>query len=818
MPVRILIVCGGSGIKLLGQRSVLGVDAEIQIDVGEEIRRQHPRATDPSSYSIALDKNIGTTGFLFRDIQTFYDIRTETKDVGPDPSRVHGMSIYLNPFSSPQAREHFKVLKESIVAHNELRWGLAQSPPIGGLTIRHPQNRMALQNVLTQILAQRGLGPDNPVEAWIVSSTAGGTGEGIHRFIGAFLAQFVANRAANTHVALNYIRVGQLTYRSVNETQTALNTLFGVAADAAFFMLSRTAQNLVTNWFYVDLPDVGKGPGSIPLRAQLVELAAKAIMLPELQQSLQGLLVNNNGIRMVVTRTGYWGRDFEAQRKYYETLRQLRDKLEDLLDPNYEANYISKAKSPPNFHPGNLRDVADHAGNARWVQRRMEEGWRFPQDQMRRYPQNLNEVREWVESWKQAMERLLGERWENVVRGAKWEVERVREEAEGEQREMVPLQVAQKVEVPFGTPEWFERIKEAHEALAWARHLLGCDLRSGQPQQGGRVEQLLHQARSISTVLYGFNPFRGTEARAREAADRLREFVKLLAQVDQLLTVEDAAWKRLQSQLSQAREVQAMADAEFQRLRQRVGGGGAAEVVRAAKLEARLDQATGATWLQLLWDAVRRGDPDAFCEAVLRGAVGLTEAGLWEVLGLPPRATVADAHNEMAERMGRMYTPDGKFYEAPWWARTTPEPNQEYNYRILPLLDKDLQKDFQNYKRNQPASFEYVFAEMGMIGLYVLAFQGVSLTAQAGDTLSAPVYLLRPFVPQLLKTLGEPAGNMQLVLSGVIGEPLYLPALRKALREAGLADNEAQEAIKRIGKFYSFINDDGTFYSFTNEG
>jgi hypothetical protein len=595
MTVRILIVCGGSGIKLLGQRSVLGVDAEIQIDVGEEIRRQHPRATDPSSYSIALDKNIGTTGFLFRDIQTFYDIRTETKDVGPDPSRVHGMSIYLNPFSSPQAREHFKVLKESIVAHNELRWGLAQSPAIGGLTIRHPQNRMALQNVLTQILAQRGLGPANPVEAWIVSSTAGGTGEGIHRFVGAFLAQFVAERAANTQVALNYIRVGQLTYRSVNETQTALNTLFGVAADAAFFMLSRTAQNLVTNWFYVDLPDVGKGPGSIPLRAQLVELAAKAIMEPKLQQFLQGLLVNNSGIRMVVTRTGYWGRDFEAQRKYYETLRQLRDKLEDLLDPNYEEKYISRSSQSPLFHPGNLRDWADHAGDARWVQRRMEEGWRFPRYQMRRYPQNLNEVREWMESWKQAMERLLGERWENVVRGARWEVERVREEAGEERRDMVPLQVDQMVEVPFGTPEWFKRIEEAHEALAWARHLLGCDLRSGQPQQGGRVEQLLHQAQSISTALYGLNPFKGTEARAREAADRLREFVKLLAQVDQLLTVEDAAWKRLQSQLSQAREVQAMADAEFRKLRQTVGGGGAAEVVRAAKLEAPLDQATGAT-------------------------------------------------------------------------------------------------------------------------------------------------------------------------------------------------------------------------------
>jgi hypothetical protein len=242
--------------------------------------------------------------------------------------------------------------------------------------------------------------------------------------------------------------------------------------------------------------------------------------------------------------------------------------------------------------------------------------------------------------------------------------------------------------------------------------------------------------------------------------------------------------------------------------------------VRAAKLEDPLDQATGATWLQLLWDAVRRGDSDAFCEAVLRGAVGLTEAGLREVLGLPPRATVADAHNEMAERMGRMYTPDGKFYEAPWWARTSPVPNQEYNYRILPLLNKNIQESFRNYKRNHPAPFDYVFAEMGMIGLYVLAFQGVSLTAQTGDTLSAPVYLLKPFVPHLLNILKEQesAGDLQLALSGVIGEPLYLPALHKALKEAGLADDKAQEAIRRIGKFYGFIMDDGAFYSFTNEG
>jgi hypothetical protein len=107
IPTRILIVCGGSGIKLLGQRSVLGVDAEIQIDVSEEIRSQHPRAIDPSSYSIALDTNIGTTGFLFRDILN--------QNVGQNPSQVQGMSIYLNPFSYQQAWMHFDSLKKNLL-------------------------------------------------------------------------------------------------------------------------------------------------------------------------------------------------------------------------------------------------------------------------------------------------------------------------------------------------------------------------------------------------------------------------------------------------------------------------------------------------------------------------------------------------------------------------------------------------------------------------------------------------------------------------------------------------------------------------------
>jgi hypothetical protein len=257
---------------------------------------------------------------------------------------------------------------------------LAQSPAIGGLTIRHPLNRDALERALGEIATRHGIGPENPVEAWIVSSTAGGTGEGIHRFVGAFLADFVWRRYAGTSLTLNFIRVGQLTYRTVNLRQTALNTFFGVAADAAFALkMPQDFPGVVTQWFYVDLPDVGTGERSIPVRAQLVELAAKAVMLEELQDDLQKLLVNNRGIPMVLTRTGYWGKDFGEQRKYYETLRQLREKLRALLEPDYERKYIGTEGRRPEFRAGkNLKDWMGRAGEARLVLRRKEGGMAVP--------------------------------------------------------------------------------------------------------------------------------------------------------------------------------------------------------------------------------------------------------------------------------------------------------------------------------------------------------------------------------------------------------------------------------------------------------
>ena len=796
MAVKILIVCGGSGVNLLGQRSVLGVNAELQIDASKEIRIRQQRAMDPFSFSVELDKNVGTTGFLFREMR---------KRVRSSPSSGSS-TIYLQEEVDEEADvNHLQFLIEHSPANVPLERGLAQSPAIGGLAIRHPQNQAALEQALEKIGTQYGIGPENPIEAWIVSSTAGGTGEGIHRFVGAFLADFVQRRYAVTSVTLNFIRVGQLTYRTVNLRRTALNTFFGVAADAAFALkISEDFPGVVTRWFYVDLPDVGTGERSIPVRAQLVEMAAKAVMLEELQDDLQKLLVNNQGIPMIVTRTGYWGKDFGEQRKYYETLRQLREKLRALIEPDYERRYIGEDRRPRFQADEKKREEwRGRAGDARYVLRRMEGGWQFPRYQVRGYPRRLDEVRELVEEWKRAIRGLVGEDWEELR--AEWLVERVRVEKGAEHRELVPLRVAGVGEAKFGREEWFQRMEEAHEARAWAWHLLGCDLEKGEPQRGGLVEKLLSQARGIAAALHTVNPLKGSEARARDAAGLLGEFVVLLAQVDVLLRLEEEARRLLEGQLSGAREVLEVADSEFEVVKRAVGGGGMAEVVKAADLSDPLEQATKATWLELLRDAARRGDREVFRREVLRGATGLTEAGLREVLGLRPQAAIPDAHLEMASRMGRMYDPDGNPYEAPWWAATSAVGTMEYEYRILPWLERELQAVFQSYTETQQTRFRYVFTKMGRIGLYVLAFGGVSLTKRAGDTVSLPAFLIGPFVPQLQEALAEwrerpipyePSGQLRIVSAGVGGEPLYL----RALRAAGLSEEE----IEKIGQFYKF--------------
>ena len=819
-PVRILIVCGGSGVALLGQRPVLGMSGEIYIDVSAEIEQTaRLHSTDPRSYAVELDRRIGTTGGLFDQMDPY--VQAETPE-GVEEAEKPILSYLHTSIVGKAARRHFDFLRQYSQAGSALQYGLAQSPAIGGLAIRHPLNRRALERALREILTNlpHGLGPENPLEVWIVSSTAGGTGEGTHRFVGAFVARHVALRHRTTPVTINFIRIGQMTYRSVNERRTALNSFFGVAADAAFALaLKDKYPYMVTQWFYVDLPDVGTGERSIKVRAQLVEMAAKAIMVEELRDDLARLLVNNQGMPMITARTGYWGRDFGEQRLYAEVLSQLRRKLKDLLQPDYRREYIEKALTeealPPRFEaredPRNyLEEWKEIVRDADLIR---DMGWQLPRASVGRYPQSLAEVQDLVAMWREAMGRLVDEPWDMAL--GSWQVQRVRRDERGEEvKEPMPLDVNTADVGDFGKVRWFERVREAHEARAWARHLLGCDLRNGKPRRGSRenptlIDRLLMLAEEIGRAQGGWNPFKSKTTRAREVAEKLPEFLQVLAEVDALLRVEAGASEFLGNQLKNVNEVMVVVKREHEIVRQAVGMSGY-RVILAADLDDELDRVRRETWLEMLLRAVRRGDPEEFRRVVVRGATGLTEAGLRDVLGLSVRMAPEDMHDEMLQRVGRMYDADGREYEAQWWQATPPVPTLTYAYRILPWLDRRLQAKFEALApQGQRGQFRYIFTKMGATGLYVLAFEGHSLNERPGDFVSTPAYLLSPFVPQLREALaerrarvvvGRESGQMRITTAGVIGEPLFVPALRAA----GLTDKE----LAILGEYYELWDPD----------
>ena len=82
MRNRFLIVCGGSGIGLLGKREVLGLLGEIQLDVSDEIKRRK-QFPDPRFASVALEQPILSAQRLL------YFVEQHLKKSDPDPIKKH---------------------------------------------------------------------------------------------------------------------------------------------------------------------------------------------------------------------------------------------------------------------------------------------------------------------------------------------------------------------------------------------------------------------------------------------------------------------------------------------------------------------------------------------------------------------------------------------------------------------------------------------------------------------------------------------------------------------------------------------------------
>ena len=771
MANKFLIVCGGSGVGLLGQRKVLGVDGEMHIDVREEVDDRLAKS-DPFSINVKLD--------LPASIGTVHQLLVDMKE------RV-GKTIL-----TPEYKAHTLFLANNWPRDEPLKYGLARAPALGGGAIRQADNAIDLDGKLKMMINEwaQDIGPANPIEFWIVSSTAGGTGEGVHRYVGKRIVEILSSKKG-AWGTLNFIRIGQATYNAVDPDRTSFNTFFGVAADAAFkVQLQRQYYEevvLTTRWFYLEVPPVGVGPTAKPIRARLIEIAAKAIMLEELEESLDAIVVNDH---IGLVRVGYWGKDFDENVKYHETLRQLLAKLNELIEPDGYAKYIL-GRPELDFEPGEgLQKFKYLPVTEDLIYQQMNSGiWQFPKYTAPRLPENPNEMWRLVQRWKDSISQLTPsisiDQLEPRFVTAK---EVKREDTEELETRRVPLTVPGLGAVEPYTPQWFEKIDNAQRVRAWASHLLG----TGQSGEGLLAE--LHElARACSNAQYPRFP-ESLSSNTRKKANNLRnyiwEFIETLVKVIKLWELRRAAEEMLEVALDGVKKVRDVVQQQQIIARGAIRGAEESPVI-AAELYHPLDQITKDTWLRMLDEAVRRQETDLFKKQVLAGAVALTWSGLVSVLGLRPNSQAPEIQNELRQHMGRMYDRDGRKFEAQWWqAHEPPDITRRFTYRIFPRLGLRTRYEL----GEGDGEIQYLYTGLGVIGSYVLAFEGLTRSTWQ-DMVTTPAYLLRPFVPMVRWRLDN---KLSIVCAGVGGDPLYKPALI----EAGLTSEE----LERLAEFYELYD------------
>ena len=809
MTTRFLIVVGGTGKGLLGQTRALGFKQEWQLDVATE---RKPLENAEFTKFVALDQHVGAVPVLANYYQTLLaNANNPEVEAEPAPYLDHGLS-------TAAGRRHAKYYWRNVPAAL-LRFGLAQSPATGSATVRYPATRRTLREAFGPIRHAAG---EQGVEVWIVSSTAGGTGQGVHRFVGAMIAQLL--KESHCPVALNFIQVGQTTYTTAGE-QTKTNTFLGVAADVAFHHLAQKINaRAVANFYYLDLPDVGAGGDASVIRQQIVEMSIKTLMLEGMNVDLTQLTINRSGLRFVLARTGFWGRDYSQDAKYQQSLTALLSKLKALISEGAEfdqnAAKILRESNGQNTSPVfdttspdyqiALTSVQQEAGIQTWLN---NDKVPIPVIGIKTKVPPLS--KDWNDATKKAYAALRAQ-WttcfetgfgfvvENL--GAKITHTKVSRTYGGTkaaapvtQTTIVPLAAIAPPEQDQLNQPWLDAINDLHIVRVWCRCLLEGQTYA-ELASGARTDFLV-QAQNAAKAVAPW--WLGNRRKAESLKAILPRLLNSLAMVTFLEKELPAAENLLTAALNTPKAISHYGQQQLIALGTGVATAPAGQtVIFTAGLADEVDNNSHHTWLRVLERAVQHNSPTEFHQAVLVGAVGLTQQGLAQVLDLPPNADqlqiIARLRGEPANNQDHAVNMIRGISRASiWWQRTQPPgipDDAQYHYRILPKLEPGLFNTInQNigYDVQTGGRIKTLEEQFGRTGLYVMTFHGVSLNNVFGDVKATPAYmlgLLKQYMVNLManwypdetQIAGNTSANYRIAAASAIGEPLDLPALIQA--------------------------------------
>lgn len=785
MSVRLLIMCGDFPEPGPVERRVFEPDAVVVIRAG--------RAGEASAYKteygiarqriVVLDEYVPTVATLLEESRRN---PTEFLCSGPLSSDEDLQKI----------EEHVEFLARHFPRNMPLSQAIRRAPAIAGLVVCHPRIQGVLKQAFADLLADLGIGPSNPIETYIISRLDVGTGSGTHRAVATMLADHVARHYANTSLTLDFVQVAA--EGSGEYSNGLLKIFFTIAADAMFSLrLPQAYPHVTTYWIYANISTLASNEKTIDRETDVG--LANVLLWPKARQKLHELSIQGSGLPFLFVRLTRLGGQLDEETLYREALRQLEVQLHSFIMPNYED--LTHSVHEAEFSAERIVEWEERVEEIDRLTDALEHGWHFPRAREYEELGSLEQVEKFVEGWKRAIEELVGDVWEG------WEGPWVIKTS----WETFVLPPTLEQGVPFATERWFESVEAAHQARAWAWYLLGCSLETGAPQRWQREEEtrigrLYTLAAQIHRILHGWYPLKSRRRRAEEVAPLLRTFVRLLAEVTTLLSVVRRAETFLGTELAPVRHLSKVVQrelgsvqeerGEYQRSRHRdEGGDQSAPLVLVAELsDVVLQRPRRTTWLEVLDGAVRRSSRREFQRSVLLGVKGLSLGGVQSLLGIPESNDADAVHREIMRQLRRRRGEQSK--ESSWWSRVwSNTAGRHSQYVAMPALSADLARRLAQLlqgSKGKQGKWRYL---LGLPSLAVVHVEAVAPLGDAQDGLSALAMLIRPFVPNLRKSLSErEQATLPLAVSGVVGEPLHV----SALRQAGLQETE----IEMLSHFY----------------
>jgi hypothetical protein len=755
--MQFLVVCGGAGHGLIGH--VPNMDGELLIDVYSENQRviDELGRIPHNFHRVDLDREIcAQSGHAL--INLFLNRLVKTDNLFPE---------------QPQ-RYLIRDLHKYYFGHKNFSDGVHQSPTLGGFLIRHPQVSRLLDASIARMVqnAERQALVDQDVTVWIVSSTVGGTGEGINRYVAERFLDYFAGNNHYHNIGIVFLRIGPATYRSCDTNDIDLNSFYAIAHDKAFITKMRNKYGMGSSvaHIYLDLPDVGSGRLAAPARSKMIALTCGQMMHQ---------WNDFYNVEPGVFRAGLWMDIIPQERKYVDALKALQKQLSAVV--NEEIEQASNTFPEPMYwqEEGLFEPDADILN--KWLT--VCEDFLQP-----------TTIPDFFEEFKKTLERII--KTAELI----FELDSARNDYQLQVPNPNYYLGNNNISLrDFERTETNRKTYRSLELALWlkkcASHQLGIDLGGCEILDGGLISRIIEISRSIRKIQK--NILKHPSLKKNEISMILPSFLSAVFEAYLWINCLSRSQRIFDENRRNIEALLTKVNIELNALN--VPDEWANSYITIRDLDEQCEEFHNRTWLDALYDNVKGDLPEIyFKDIVLSGVQGLTVFGLRKILRVDENTPFEVLLDRLTNGFDFYPESGDQQFEWQWW-QGMPMPNlpNRFSYRFLPSVEEKVTAFLGNGNEN----VGFFYDNPKTFGLNLGLLEGGHLDGDASETYR---FHIEPFIAAVKGCLSEWkfsfdrfTGRYRVMTANNLDEPIS----RDFLSFIGLE----QEEIEKIGYYSQLI-------------